>query len=138
MGWGVSFLADGNYKNGFCFMTCSRARELSLFSPNLFQLRTTETSPYTSFPPFLLPIFLPKFSLDCGRAGLSLWVSLVLSRSGWGEDLLSSGTWGAPRAQRLVWGAVPPGSQQPTCCSLEGVELGLHGAPQGCPSPSCF
>ena len=65
-------------------MTCSRASELSLFFPNLVQLRTTETSPYISFPPFLLPTFLPKFSLDCDRAGLSLWVSLVLSRGGWG------------------------------------------------------
>ena len=65
-------------------MTCSRASELSLFFPNLVQLRTTETSPYISFPPFLLPTFLPKFSLDFVRAGLSLWVSLVLSRGGWG------------------------------------------------------
>ena len=63
---------------------------------------------------------------------------LSSSRGGWGGALLSSGTWGAPRAQRLVWGAAPPGSQQPTCCSLEGVGLGLYGAPQGCPSPSCF
>lgn len=41
---GVSFLADGNYKNGLCFMTCSRASELSPFS-NLFHLTTTEASP---------------------------------------------------------------------------------------------
>lgn len=53
VGGGMSFLADGNYKNGFCFMACSRATELLPFS-NLFHLRTRNLSSLTFCSPPLL------------------------------------------------------------------------------------